>query len=170
MECINKACSCGNSAAEMMCCRKSSGRKILPMAFLCWRFKAECGFTLVEVMVATLILMVGLLALLATIGMAYQQNMATQLRHEAIVVADQRMNEEKAKAFVNISAGASTAPNVSSTFIPRSMRNGFVNYSVVKTGTFVSNNSKSIEIDVVWRSKGKRSSHYVTSLVSNPLQ
>ena len=61
------------------------------------------GFTLIEFLVAIVILMVGLLGLLQTVNYAIVNNTTNQLRQEALLLADERMNLEKSKKFTAIS-------------------------------------------------------------------
>jgi type IV pilus assembly protein PilV len=50
------------------------------------------GFTLIEVLIAVVILMIGLLGLLHTVTIAVENNIANSLREEAVRIAGQRMN------------------------------------------------------------------------------
>ena len=57
------------------------------------------GFTLVELMIALVIMSVGLLALLQTVNLAIAHNSSTKLRNDAVIYADQAVGTERAKAF-----------------------------------------------------------------------
>ncbi|MFZ3207566.1 MAG: prepilin-type N-terminal cleavage/methylation domain-containing protein [Geobacteraceae bacterium] len=57
------------------------------------------GFTLAEVMVAILIMMVGMLGLLESINVATEYNLKNHLRDEAVYVGEKYMNELRGKAF-----------------------------------------------------------------------
>lgn len=123
------------------------------------------GFTLIEFLVAVVILMVGLLGLLQTVNVAISSNLENQLRQEAIMVADEQMAAEKIKAFDSISTVQRTAP------VSRKVYNGFVNYSVTKiNATFgTAGTSKKVEFEVRWRHKNKPFSHSISSIVSKAL-
>ena len=121
----------------------------------------ETGFTLIEVMVAMLIMTIGLMALLQTLGSAISYNLSGKLRNDAVLVADQFMGKERVKSLPSITSGNSI------TKIPFAL--GFVNYSVVKTvtkfGSFSS--SKNVQITVSWRDKNVRKHHSLTTIISN---
>jgi type IV pilus assembly protein PilV len=118
------------------------------------------GFTLIEFLVAIVILMVGLLGLLQTVNYAIAHNMINQLRQTALIVGDEQMNKEKLKAFDTISTITSTIVS------PQLVNGAFRNYSVVKTNTAPTAQSKNIDLQVTWRYKGVRYVHSVSSLVS----
>lgn len=123
------------------------------------------GFTLLEFLVAVVIMTVGLLALLQTVNLSIIHNMTNQLRNEAIYVADERMSNEKMKPFGAISsAGAPGRINSYSYMRPNS--GVFVNYSVVKTTTDQTAYTKNIDIAVSWRYRGVRYTHSLSTLVS----
>jgi type IV pilus assembly protein PilV len=118
------------------------------------------GFTLIEFLVAIVILMVGLLGLLQTVNYAIAHNMVNQMRQTALIVGDELMNKEKLKVFDAISTTTSTV-------VSQQLVNGaFRSYSVVKTNTGVGSQSKNIDLQVTWRYKGVRYVHSVSSLVS----
>jgi len=50
------------------------------------------GFTLVEVMMALLVMTVGLLGLLQSVNVAYEHNIRNRLREEALLVGEEQMN------------------------------------------------------------------------------
>lgn len=124
------------------------------------------GFTLVEFLVAIVILMVGMLGLLQSINLALHTNLENILRTEAVMLADDRMMSKRAKTFTAVSTNT-TAFNV-----PRDIRGIFKNYSVRETVSVVTTTdlgaprSKQIDIDVIWNIKNKRSTHSVSSIIS----
>ena len=124
-----------------------------------------CGFTLIELLVSLVILSVGLLGLLQAVNYSIVHNMTTQLRDEAVRLADERMTTEKSRVFDAIST---TTKNEHVTV---KVVNAFKNYSVVKNASTLSgsSNTKIVQIDVVWKFKGDRYSHTVSSLVSKSI-
>jgi type IV pilus assembly protein PilV len=64
--------------------------------------KNSHGFTLTEVMVAIIILMIGMLGLLQSVNIAMEVNIKNQMRDEGIYVGEKAMNELKGLGFDNI--------------------------------------------------------------------
>jgi len=118
------------------------------------------GFTLVEFLVAMVIMMVGLLGLLQTVNYALHYNLENEYRREASLIADEKMTNEKTKTFAQIS----TVSNV--TLTQRKILNGFKNFSVAKRGTTITSNTKQVEYEIRWQHKSKRYSHSIVSLLS----
>jgi type IV pilus assembly protein PilV len=119
------------------------------------------GFTLVEFLVAIVIMMVGILGLLQTVNFSIHHNMNNQLRQEATLLADDMMNQEKAKPFDLISTTTRVYP-----VSQRVVNGAFRNYSVVKTGSGVTGQTTQIELDVSWHYKQDRFVHSISSLAS----
>ncbi len=118
------------------------------------------GFTLIEFLVAIVILMVGMLGLLQTVNYAISNNMTNQLRQEALMVGDEQINLEKAKKFEAIST------NTRSAVVPRMVNGAFRNYSVIKTSTALTSQSTNIDMQLIWKYKGQRYVHSISSVVS----
>ncbi len=122
--------------------------------------KDDKGFTLIEFLVAIVILMVGMLGLLQSVNISLYHNLATQLRNEAILVADGEMSKQLSRPFELVST-ASVA-----TFEPRKiLMGGFKNFSVFRTGASFSN-SKELNVEVSWHYKGNRYTHQTASAIS----
>jgi type IV pilus assembly protein PilV len=128
----------------------------------------NAGFTLVEFLVALVILMVGMLGLLQMVNMSMFFNLTTQFRNEAVMVADDLMMQERNKAFANI-----TASTVKSGFVKRDLRNAFKNYSTSKsisTLTFdsdgISPKSKEIVLTLTWKHKNQPYRHILSTVVT----
>jgi type IV pilus assembly protein PilV len=120
------------------------------------------AFTLVEVLVAMLILMVGLLGLLQVINLAIRTNLQNDVRDRAVAIAEDRMAREKSLPFDNITAYTERSIN-----IPSNIRGGSANYSVTLKVDRIGN-SKKIDIGVRWQHRGDNYEHVVSSLVTNP--
>ena len=125
-------------------------------------FTNKSGFTLIELMVAVVILTVGLLALLQTVNVALMHNAQNMFRNEAIQIADEQMALEMTKPFALISTNASANTKNISKQINLVMEN----YSVVKQGTAVSTNTTRVNVKVSWKYKGQGYSHAVSSMLS----
>lgn len=124
------------------------------------------GFTLIEFLVATVILMVGMLGLLQCVNLAMFTNLENILRTDAVMLADEKIMEQRARIFNAIST------NSRITFVTRKVRGGFNNYSVRTTGSVVTTTdsgeprSKQLDVNVSWRAKGKRFAHSVSTIIS----
>jgi type IV pilus assembly protein PilV len=136
------------------------------MMLLPAQYSKTGGFTLLEFLVAVLIMMVGLLALLQSVNIAIEMNGSNKKRTDAINIADRMMMEEK--AFIN----GRTFSQISSAPISTTKKSyaglGFVNYSIVETPKTLSSATKRIMITVSWREKGVRKEHSLTTLISVP--
>jgi type IV pilus assembly protein PilV len=129
----------------------------------------KAGFTLIEFLVALVILMVGMLGLLQTVNLAMQYNLTTQFRNEAVMLADDMMMQERNKAFANI-----TASTAKIGFVSRDLRNAFKNYSTQKGITTltldsdgVTPKSKEIVLTLRWKHKKESFEHILSSIVSS---
>ena len=126
------------------------------------------GFTLVECLVATVILMVGLLGLLQTMNLAMAKSMETAYRNEALQLAGERMMNKRSKTFESISTTTSTPPGFA---VQRVVRSVYKSYSGQEVVGSVTDNSKNITVNVFWSYNQKRYSHAVSSVVSRvPVQ
>lgn len=121
----------------------------------------KAGFTLIEVMVAMLILTVGLMALLQTLAYAISHNFSNKLRNDAVVIADRALGHERVKPFATISSANTTAQ------VPFAL--GFVNYSVLGKVAKIGSGavSKNVQFTVTWRDKNVRKHHSLTTTISN---
>jgi len=121
------------------------------------------GFTLIEFLVSIVILMVGLLGLLQAVNISYSHNLQTQLRNEAVTVADSVMAGEVAKGYENASTSTSAI------YVSRKILSGMKNYSVVRTGSSLQN-SKEITYEISWKYKGTRYTHNASGVISKTNQ
>lgn len=127
-------------------------------------FTKNNGFTLIEVLVSIVILMVGMLGLLQAVNLAIRENLKTVYRTEAVEIADHAMIEQKKKTFALISTHVS--PNLNRRSYNSRIKSSFENYSIVTQGTLLTPRTKEIDITVSWRYRGIRSEHVISSMVS----
>jgi type IV pilus assembly protein PilV len=132
------------------------------------------GFTLIEFLVAIVILMVGLLGLLSGIDLSLRENVKNAIRSEGILVADDIMMASRAKAFISLSTTAASPPYVfDQSRYPESRRfvRGFYkNYSVQRVVTSKTAQTKEVIVRLAWNYKKQRYTHEVSSFVSTPIQ
>ncbi len=121
------------------------------------------AFTLLEVLVAILILTVGLLGMLQSINLAIETNMRNELRNQGVEVIEDLLSQKKTLTFENI-----TATGEKSLLIPRSVRRGFINYSISMKIDTISDNAKRINFGARWIHKRVKYEHVVSSIVSRP--
>ncbi|MEI6305410.1 MAG: prepilin-type N-terminal cleavage/methylation domain-containing protein [Deltaproteobacteria bacterium] len=118
------------------------------------------GFTLIEFMVAILILMVGLLGMLQGINLAMDKNLENTIRNEGALLADEMMMAKRNKTFAALST--TTTNNV----VNRYNRGVYKNYSVQQVVNMTTSNTKEIIINVSWKHRNQRKTQSVSSFVS----
>lgn len=119
------------------------------------------GMTLIEVLIALLLLMVVALAVMRTALVGMNANLQNSERDEAVNVADLRMNELRDMPFDNI------VSDLTGTTISRTFRGATVTYTQTQTVTQVDtgNNTKQIAITVAWPFGGRTYTHRVTTIM-----
>jgi len=124
-------------------------------------YNKQTGFTLIEVMVAMLIMTVGLMALLQTLGSATHHNFSNKLRNDAVMVADRAMGQERVKPFSAVTSAITIEK------VPFAL--GFVNYSVISRVTPVGSGTaaKRVQFTVSWPDKQVRKQHSLTTIISD---
>jgi len=135
--------------------------------------KDNSGFSLVEVMMAILILMVGMLGLLQAINLAVDVNLRNQVREEAVYIGQRVMSEMRGKGFDNISVA--TTPTDMYTYsdyqIPSKLRGTARSYTVSRRSVVLSTVNlqpvtKQLEVVVKWTYKGVGYENRVVSPIS----
>jgi hypothetical protein len=89
--------------------------------------------------------------------------MQNELRNQGVEVIEDLLSQEKRLPFDNI-----TATSEKSMLIPRTVRRGFVNYSVSMKIDVISDNTKRINFGARWIHKRNKYEHVVSSIVSRP--
>lgn len=119
------------------------------------------GFTLIEVMMAILILLIGMIGLLQAINLAMEVNVRNQVREEAVYMGEKVMNEMRGKGFDNISVAAT--PSQSYTYgvyqLPSRLRGVSRTYNVARRSRVLSivdskPVTKEITVIITWNYKG----------------
>lgn len=116
------------------------------------------GFTLIEVLVACIILTIGMLGILETMVLSMQQNLNNYSRDESVRIAEQTMNELRNASFATLVSGSST--------VTRQYKQVTRTFNVTWTATTLSTNSFALQIVVNWTIRGKVYSHSTTSIIS----
>jgi prepilin-type N-terminal cleavage/methylation domain-containing protein len=118
------------------------------------------GFTLVEVLVAIVILFISMMAVLHALGLSVEHNMKNIIMDEAVRISEQKMNELRNTPIASL-ASATQSP------IPRTFRNVTINYNVNWIVENLSADSRAIQVLVQWRWKNIDHQHSATSIVSS---
>lgn len=123
------------------------------------------GFTLVEFLVALVILLVGLLGLLQTVNYAIAHNMTNQLRQEAVMAADEQLQLEMARSFKEL-ADAANAADPDPITVQRIVNGVPYRFEFKTAYAPLAERTVNISIQVDWNYKNVAYSHGVSSLVS----
>ncbi|MBJ6749615.1 type IV pilus modification PilV family protein [Geomonas anaerohicana] len=119
------------------------------------------GFTLVEMLMALLVMTVGLLGLLQSVNVAYHQNLRDKLRKEATLLAEERMHDWCRLPFDRITTG------VHKEEAGEKMVAGTPwHFSVVREGSAVGNSTRKLRVMVNWSVKGVGNRHEIFALRS----
>lgn len=121
---------------------------------------AENGFTLLEVLVATVIILVGLLGLLQAVNVSMEHNLRNSLRDEAVRVGEETMYGIRRLTFDNIT-GDSTLK------VTRNLRAFNKEYTVERNLTDLGGRSTEIVLTVKWDYRGTTYQHRVSTIISN---
>lgn len=119
----------------------------------------KSGFTLIEVVVAMGIMLVGLLGLLATANLAIDFNTRDYMRDEAVRVGERFMNLTRNSDYDSIAAGTTNQTFTST------IRGVSKNYNITRTVEQLTN-TKHVSIVVNWTYKGQTYFHGVDSVVT----
>jgi len=122
-------------------------------------YREQSGFTLIEVMVSIIILMVGLLGMFQAINIALGKNLENQLRQKGIAVAEQQLNSLKGRSFSNITGNTSNFVSVASGSV-------FKNISVqrqIDDLSITDSKTKRVSIRVWWNYRGRPYEHQTVS-------
>lgn len=121
--------------------------------------RGQRGFTLIEVMVSVIILMVGMLGMFQAVNIALDKNLENQLRQKAIAVAEQQLNNLKGRAFSNITGNTRSFVSVASGSV-------FKNISVqrqINDLAVTNSKTKQLSIRVWWSYRGRPYEHQTAS-------
>jgi type IV pilus assembly protein PilV len=134
------------------------GRAIMTMSPL----NKQSGFTLLELLVALVILMVGMMALLSAAGNAISMNMDNILRDEAVQIADAKMRVVKSNTAATYSL---PFQNLSITSTQTSkLRSKTTPYTITLSSSSTGGNSNLLQVLVAWKYKNIAKQHEFSTL------
>jgi prepilin-type N-terminal cleavage/methylation domain-containing protein len=121
------------------------------------------GMTLIEIMIALLLLAIVALATMQTALVGMRANLQNAVRDEGVNVTDLRMNELRDTPIDAIPIGTVVEP-----VIQRPFRGGVVvNYTPVRSASWVDTKqqTKQITMSVAWLFSGQTYTHSVTTIM-----
>jgi len=116
--------------------------------------RSSAGFTLVELLVSMVIMVIGLLGLLQTVIIATERNLQNQLRDEAIQVGENSLNSMAVRPFTMLTTVSRT------TQVPSKVRAFTKTYTVTQSLSNLGTESKQLLVDVRWGFKDYTSYHH----------
>ncbi len=120
------------------------------------------GFTLLEILVALVILMIGMMALLSAATNTISLNLDNVLRDEAVQIADAKMRQVKSNTAATFSL---PFQNLSVTTIQTSkLRAKSTPYTVSLTSASTGGNSNLLHVQVSWNYKNRTKQHELSTL------
>jgi len=120
------------------------------------------GFTLVEMLMAMLVMTVGLLGLLQSVQMAYQHSLRNRVREEAVHLAEERMHDWRRMAFASITATSPKKEPVTK-LLGGAPRSYTVTRGVDDMGSGT-NPAKKLTVGVAWTVKEEAASHAIYTM------
>ena len=116
------------------------------------------GFTLIELMVAMVILFISMTAILDFIVQYHRINMENVMRNEAMRVVEARLEELR-----NMSYGSWDTATITRT---RGIRNVSVSYSLKPIIETISPNSTAIRVEASWSYRGITHHHNASTIIA----
>lgn len=139
--------------------------------------KNKKGLTLIEVMVALVVLLIVFLGMMQAIAIAVNMNVKNQLRGEGVRVADERVNALKNLSFdsadLNDTGGNFINDNyidpntgTNTNIITRSFRNFDMDFTSTKRITDINADNTRIELTVNWTWRNEPFNHGVSLVLT----
>jgi Tfp pilus assembly protein PilV len=116
------------------------------------------GFTLIEILVAFVILMISMLAILNCLVVTVEHNLRNLMRDEALRLAEAKMEELRGTPLASLSSGTAQ--------VQRSLRNLLIPFDLSWRISDYSTKTKRLELQVRLTYRGITHSYTVTSLLS----
>ncbi len=128
-------------------------------------FHDNRGMTLIEVMIALMLLAITSLALIQSALVAMNINVTNELRDEAVSVAEQRMNELRNTPFTAADMLV-TPPTGVDENITRSIRsNPTFSFTINRMISQVNTDNRQVSLTVIWNYKDRQYRHGVSTVM-----
>jgi len=111
------------------------------------------GLTLVEVMIALVVLLLVFLALMQTALVSIDSNMINVMRDEAVNIAEGRMYELRNLSFDDSDLNDTDGNFITENDIPKAFRNASVTFTPSRKIDDINTDSKQVDITVTWEWK-----------------
>jgi type IV pilus assembly protein PilV len=128
---------------------------------------ADKGFTLIEVLVATMILMIGMLGLFTSINLVIDNNLRNIVRDDVGKIAERKLGEIKNTPFAQLTTSSRTQTVVNRTrAADKQYQVNVAITSVTDVTSLKSTNSKRVEVTVTSNYKGKTTDYRLSTIVT----
>ncbi len=142
---------------------------MIPMSALPGKANAR-GMTLIEVMIALVLLLITSLAMMKTSLLSIQTNIINSLRDEAVGLAEAKMSELRSLPFDSLTATGGEVADATTPAVERRVRSVSVTFTLKRTVVDINaanpdQASKQVSVKVDWSYKGQPYTHSVMTLV-----
>ena len=120
------------------------------------------GFTLVELLVAMLVMSIGLMAVLDGLTSYIRINMENQMRHEGMRIGEAALETLRNSDFYQVQGGTVTITSPET----RRIRNYDISYTITWTPTSISSSSVAVQVAVTWVFRNITHRHDAASVIS----
>lgn len=114
------------------------------------------GFTIIEVLMAMLIMTVGLLGLLQSVNVAYEHSLRNKLREEAVSLAEEQLNYMRTKA--------EKLEEPETLTVTRPIGGVSKDFTVTRGNDDIGANSLRLKVAVEWRYKNDLKTHEIYTI------
>ncbi len=123
------------------------------------------GMSLVEVMIAILLLFIVSVALMQTSLLGFQQNTRNSMREEAVRIADQIVGDLRARTYTLATTDPLLTAGTTSATVTRNLRSFQANFATTTNITDISPENKQVTVRVDWAFRGSNYSHITNAIL-----
>ena len=115
------------------------------------------GFTLIEVLVAIMIMTVGMLGLLQAVNVAMEHNLRNQMREQGVYVGAQVIKEMRGKPFGTVFTELTSIPM-------KNLRGMSTKFDVERKAAKLGDETEQYDVTVKWTYKGRSYQNHVVTV------